>query len=133
MTNGEGAPFLTVTEFEQQWRPLSESEKLYAEQLLAAAARRIRNRVPEIAADDPDAKLVSFQVVRSALQSDALQASTAGHSSYTRTKTVGEKTESIGGTLTNPDALLLFTDFHWAQLGISPNPLPRHNFPRNDY
>lgn len=130
MTSGEGvAPFLTVTDFEGMWHPLSAEQKVYAGQLLAAAARRIRRRMPQIAPDDPDAKLVSFQVVRSALQSDTLLASFAGHSSYS--KTVGEKTNS--GKLTNPDALLLFTDYHWSQLGISNTPLPRGNFPRNDY
>ncbi|AMS03908.1 head-to-tail adaptor [Gordonia phage UmaThurman] len=130
MTSGEGtAPFLTIDEFVAQWRPLSAAERVYAEQLLAAAARRIRRKVPGLAADDPDAKLVSFQVVRSVLESDEARASMPGLGTFTTT--VGEKTN--GGKLINPDALLVFTPYHWDQLGVSSKPQPRWNFPRNDY
>ncbi|QDP44124.1 head-to-tail adaptor [Gordonia phage JuJu] len=130
MTSGEGTvPFLTVEEFVTQWRPLSAAERVYAEQLLAAAARRIRRHVPHLAVDDPDAKLVSFQVVRSVLESDEARASMPGLSTFTTT--VGEKTN--GGKLINPDALLVFTPYHWEQLGVSSKPKPRWNFPRNNY
>ncbi|QBG78399.1 head-to-tail adaptor [Gordonia phage Walrus] len=130
MTSGEGTvPFLTVDEFVAQWRPLSTAERVYAEQLLAAAARRIRRKVSGLAVDDPDAKLVSFQVVRSVLESDEARAELPGLSTFSTT--VGEKVNA--GKLSNPDALLLFTPYHWEQLGVSAKPQPRWNFPRNDY
>ncbi|QMU19008.1 hypothetical protein [Gordonia rubripertincta] len=128
MTSGEGTiPFLTVDEFAAMWRSLSTAERAYAEQLLAAAARRIRGKAPN--ADPADARLVSYQVVRSVLESDQIRERIPGLSSYT--ETIGEKTH--GGKLSNPDALLLFTPYHWEQLGVSAKPQPRWNFARNDY
>lgn len=127
--NGPNPPFLDVPMFAALFRALTESEQPGVELLLDAAARRIRRRIPAIVWDDPDARLVTLQVVKSVLQSEQLPDYAVGQKQYT--KTVGDKTYS--GVPINPDALLLFTDYHWSQLGISPNPKPRWNFPRDDY
>ena len=128
--SGPVPPFLDVPMFAAMLgRALTTAEESNAELLLGSAARRIRDRITDIAWDNDDARLVSFQVVKSAIATAALPDYVVGHSSYA--KTVGEKTHS--GVPTNPDALLVFTDYHWAQLGISPNPKPKWRFPRNDY
>lgn len=127
--SGPLPPFLDVPMFVALFRVLTASEQANAELLLDAAARTIRRRIPDIAWDNPDARLVTLQVVKSALQSENLPEYAVGHKQYT--KTVGDKT--YGGTPINPDALLLFTDYHWSQLGISATPKPSWNFPRNDY
>lgn len=127
--SGPLPPFLDVPMFVALFRTLTVTEQTNVELLLDAAARTIRRRIPTIAWDNPDARLVTLQVVKSVLQSEQLPDYAIGQKQYT--KTVGDKTYS--GVPVNPDALLLFTDYHWAQLGISPNPKPRWNFPRDDY
>lgn len=127
--SGPFPPFLDVPMFMALFRALTAAQQPGVELLLDAAARRIRRRIKDIEWDNPDARLVTLQVVKSVLQSDQLPDYAIGLKQYT--KTVGDKTYS--GVPINPDALLLFTDYHWSQLGISPNPKPRWNFPRNDY
>lgn len=105
--------FATVDEVVAGWRPLSAADRTWAEMLLAAAARWIRKPAhrPDIADDDPDAKLVSISAVRSALVAGA----NAGHTQYA--KTAGSFQKS--GTLTNPEGALRFSDWHKELLGIS--------------
>lgn len=108
--------FANVEELTENWRPLSGPERARATQLLGAAGRWIRRKLPGIAADDPDAKLVSIEVVRTALDT----ADYAGHLSYSRT--VGGISGS--GTLANPGALLVFTDSHRELLGLPTSESP---------
>ena len=114
--------FATVDDLAEQWRPLTPAEKISAESLLEAAARWITNpkRRPDIAADDPDAKLVSIAVVKSALIAGA----NAGYSSFS--SALGPRAKS--GTLTNPDAALVWLDWMKEQLGISAFGEPRGYF-----
>lgn len=108
--------FANVEELKQNWRPLSEQEAVWATQLLDAAGRWITRKRPDIAPGDPDAKLVSIDVVRTALNT----AEHAGRVSYSWT--VGATSGS--GTLANPGALLDFTDFHRELLGITTSKSP---------
>ena len=71
------------------------------------------------------AKVVSFEVVREAIQLGKY----AGLRQYSRT--VGLRMES--GVLDEAASLLSFTPHQCALLGISRNPIPRWNFPRDDY
>lgn len=112
--------FATTTELAEGWRPLRPTEAAWAEELLGAAARWIRRHRPDIADDDPDAKLVSKSVVRSAL----IPGANAGHTQYA--KTAGSFQKS--GTLTNPEAALRFSDWHKELLGISTSASPSWNF-----
>lgn len=114
------AAFATTDELAEGWRPLRPTETVWAEQLLAAAARWIRRNRPDIADDDPDAILVSLSVVRSAL----IPGANAGHTQYA--KTAGSFQRS--GTLTNPDAALRFSDWHKELLGLSTSATPTWSF-----
>ncbi|MFD7046331.1 hypothetical protein [Rhodococcus jostii] len=93
------------------WRPLSAQETANATLLLTAAAQWIRDNAPNVANDDPAAKYVSIDVVKSAL----LAGPFTGHASYS--KTIGPWSKS--GTLINPAGALQFTDVHKELLGIS--------------
>ena len=105
------AAFAEPTDVESVWRPLSTQELSNASMLLDAAAQWIRGRLPDIADDDPTAKLVSIQVTKAALIPGAFE----GHSSYS--KGIGPWTKA--GALINPAAVLVFTDEHKELLGIS--------------
>lgn len=85
--------FATTIELTLNWRPLRSEETRWAQALLDAAGRWIRRQRPDIAADDPDAKLVSIAVVRSAL----IPGPHTGYSSYS--STLGPRAKS--GTLTD--------------------------------
>lgn len=126
MTSGEGvsAPFVSVDALESLWRPLSGAEKEYAEILLAAASAWIREHKPGVADDDPNAKIVTIEVVKAVL----LPGQWSGYSSWS--KTVGNRIEAA--TLANPTAALDFTPY-LTLLGISTRAMPVGNFPRNDY
>lgn len=112
--------FAEVTEVENGWRSLTAAEKTDAIAKIAAVSRWIRDRKPELAEDDPQAKYVVVDVVRFALAN----AKYAGHSSYTRT--VGGVTRS--GTLVEPGGSMVITDFHKQLLGISINAQPQYFF-----
>lgn len=114
------ADFITTDNITSGWRPLSTTELVWAEQLIASASKWIRDRKPAIADDDPDAKFVVTEAVRAALTA----ARHAGHVSYS--KTVGGVTRS--GTLVNPGRSLDFTEFHHQLLGISQVATPRYTF-----
>ncbi|MFD6893486.1 hypothetical protein ACFWB0_02905 [Rhodococcus sp. NPDC060086] len=103
--------FLTTSEFVALWRPLSAQETELAALLLEAANKRILEIAPNTPSDSPSARLVALEVVRGALTTAAL----VGHVSYA--KGIGPWTKS--GTLSNPDAALLFTDEHHRLLGAS--------------
>ncbi|MFD0450158.1 hypothetical protein ACFQZK_03890 [Rhodococcus aetherivorans] len=62
-------------------RPLTSAQEADAQMFLDAAASWIRDRKPDIAPDDPNAKLVSIQVVKAALISEPY----LGLSSYSKT------------------------------------------------
>lgn len=106
-------------------RSLTAAQKVEAQLLLDAAASWIRDRKPDIAPDDPNAKLVSIQVVKAALASEPY----LGLSSYS--KTTGEVTRS--GTLAHPGQFLVFTDFHKELLGIPFRAGPAWSFKVGDY
>jgi len=114
--------FATMDEVASGWRPLRPTERVWGQQLLDAAARWIRKpgHRPDIADDDPDAKLVSISVVRSALAPGA----NAGHTQYA--KTAGSFQRS--GTLTNPEGALRFSDWHKELLGLSTTAGPSWSF-----
>lgn len=107
-------PFLDLTTFTGMFRPLSTAEQNLANLLLTAAAVWIRDpsRRPDIDADDPMAKLVTFQVVRDAL---AVPAELVGHLAYER----ASDDRSEGGTLAAAGDLLDFTEWHRELLGLS--------------
>lgn len=113
-------PFATSDEIEQNWRPLTTTEKSWATLLLGAAERWIRGKAPGIADGDPAAKIVSIAVVRNALQ----PGDHAGYSSFS--KTLGPRSKS--GTLANPDAALTWLPWMKEQLGISAAAQPRATF-----
>lgn len=121
------APFLTVEEFAALWRPMKDdAEKSWAELLLVAASAWIRARKPNIADDDPAAKIVVTSVVKSAL----LPGDWQGYRSWTRT--VDDATTAA--VLANPGAHLDFDAAGaFSLLGISLNPLPVGHFAPNDW
>lgn len=113
------ADFVTVDEiFRGRTRPPGGVED--AADLIAAASNWIRDRKPDIADDDPAARIVVIHVVRTAMASDKY----LGHVSYS--KTVGGVTRS--GTLANPGALLTFEGSHYQLLGISQSGGPSYCF-----
>ncbi len=105
--------FVEIVTFEELFRPLVGAELANAEMLLEAAARWIFRKRPDIAVDDPDAVVVSVAVVKSAL----LSMQYGGLSSFTNT--LGPRSKA--GTLTNPDAALMWADWMFELLGISRN------------
>lgn len=119
------ADFVTITELEGMWRPLTEPEKKFAELLITAASNWIRGKKPGVADTDPAAKLVTIEVVKDAL----MPGDNAGYSSVS--ETVGGKT--VARTLANAAAALRFTDHHYLMLGISISARPVGHFPRDDY
>ena len=104
--------FAEVTDIEGAWRTLSPAEQQWAGELLDAAERWIVKRRPELAGViDPDARLVSIAVVKSAL----IAGEATGYTSHSR----GIGPWSSSGTLVNPDGALVFTEWMREQLGIS--------------
>ena len=112
--------FLDVDGYEALAGPLDESGRPLASLLLQAASARIREMSPGASPDSAVARLVAFEVVRSAMASGAM----AGHVSYS--KGIGPWTKS--GTLSNPEAALRFSDEHRRLLGVSPNGQPHYRF-----
>lgn len=109
-------PFLDRPTFEGMFRPLTSAEGTLADLLLRAAAVWINARIAEagrvpLAADDPMAILVSFQVVRDALPAVPEM---AGRIQYTIV--TDDRTES--GTLAAAGELLDFTDQMRLLLGL---------------
>ncbi|MFI5434488.1 hypothetical protein ACHMZP_21740 [Rhodococcus baikonurensis] len=117
--------FATYTDIEKAWRPLSTTEQDWAGQLLDAAARWIYRNTTITDPQDDDGKLVSIAVVKGAL----IAGEHAGHLSYS--KTLGPRTRS--GTLTNPDAALVWADWMKEQLGIPIHPEPSYYFGDGDF
>lgn len=112
--------FADIDDLTNGWRSLSDTEKLDAAAKIAAVSSWIRDRKPDLADDNANAKFVVVDVVRFALTN----AKYAGHSSYSRT--VGGVTRS--GTLVDPGGSLVITDFHRQLLGISNNAEPQYFF-----
>ncbi|NKT17590.1 hypothetical protein GS907_07180 [Rhodococcus hoagii] len=113
-------PFATPTELTENWRPLKQEESSWAGLLLEAAERWIRRKRPNIADDDPDAKIVTIAVVKNAL----IAGEHEGFVSFSRA--LGPRSKS--GTLSNPDAALVWLDWMKDQLGISQSALPVATF-----
>lgn len=113
---GEGSyAFVPVTDLQNSWRALTTTERTYAEQLLEAAGKKIRDEYrdamgAEIDDANPAARTVSIEMVRYAISTGAY----TGHIVYNR----GEGARVKGGTLVNPGGALVFTDHHRDQLGI---------------
>lgn len=112
--------FATTAELTETWRPLNREESGWAGLLLEAAERWIRRQRPDIADSDPDAKLVTIAVVKNAL----VAGEHAGYTSFSRT--LGPRSKS--GTLTNPDAALVWLDWMKEQLGIPLSAYPVATF-----
>lgn len=126
MTSGGALPtFVSVDELVDVWRVLTPPERKYAEDLLAAAADKIREQYrkafdAEIAQTMPAARTVSIDMVKTALQTGAY----VGHIQYVRIE--GQRQKS--GTLINPGGALVFTDYHREQLGIATSALAQGYF-----
>lgn len=113
-------PFATYAEIEDVWRPLSQTEQTWADMLIGAASRWIAKRRRDLPAGDPDAKLVTISVVKSAL----IAGEATGYTSFS--KTVGPYAKS--GTLANPTAALAWEPWMLELLGISDMPGPSYEF-----
>jgi hypothetical protein len=107
-----------VSEVQRGWRTLDTGEQADAQLLIDAAVAWIRDptRCPDIADDNPIAKRVVIEVVRSAM---SVPGEFHGHTSYT--DTMGPWSQ--GGTLATPAGTLLFTAAHAAMLGIPSHPV----------
>lgn len=117
--------FASTDELTNRWRPLKSAEKAWAQDLLDAAGRWIRRKKPDIEQDDPDAKVVSIAVVRSAL-------GPGGHDGLSQfSSTLGPRSKS--GTLVNPEAALAWLPWMKEQLGITDVALPQAYFGDGDF
>lgn len=124
MTSATPPTFADPAAVAAGWRALSDTEKVRATELLAAAARWIRRKRDEagypIADGDPDARLVSVEVVRGALQRDEAARAAAKYAGFSNvSRTVGPR--SFSGTIANsgPAAeALVWTDWAYDTLGL---------------
>ncbi|MGB0971359.1 MAG: hypothetical protein ACPGVG_10400 [Mycobacterium sp.] len=114
------AQFLDVDGFAEMFRPLSDVEANVAVPLLEVADRWIRDRKSEIADDDASAKVVVFEIMRSAL----LYGKYAGLSSFQETTSRSTK----AGTLGTADVERFVTDRHRQMLGLALSPRPAYHF-----
>lgn len=115
--------FLTIDEFQAMFpRTLSTAERALATKLLLAAAIWIRDpsRRPDIAPDDVNAQLVSFDVTSEVL----LPGEHKGQTSYS--KQAGDRI--VAFSLAQAAAMLHFTDLHRQMLGMSMVSTPRAVF-----
>lgn len=119
------ADFLDVTAFAAMFRPLTTAETNVATPLLKVVDGWIRDRKPGIADDDPAAKVVVFQVVRTAL----IYGKYAGLSSFQ--DTTGDRTKA--GTFDASDVEGFITDEHRQMLGLALRAGPRGSFKTCDY
>ena len=105
---------LAPTDIARGWRTLTAEQQDDAATLIAAALAWMRDpgRRPDITDEDPIARRVVIEVVRTAL---AAPAEFAGHTSYS--KTVGPWSKS--GTVATPAGTLAFSEAHASMLGIS--------------
>lgn len=112
-----------VTDVMRGWRTLDADEQADAQLLIDAAIAWLRDpdRRPDIADEDPIAKRIVIEVVRSAM---SVSSDFHGHTSYT--DTMGPWTQA--GTLATPVGTLMFTAAHERMLGISSQPQPRGEF-----
>jgi hypothetical protein len=112
-----------VEEVTRGWRTLTTEQQADAQLLIDAAVAWLRDpdRRPDIADDDPIAKRIVIEVVRSAMSAPA---EFTNHTAYT--DTMGPW--STSGTLATPAGTLMFSEAHERMLGISSDPLPRGDF-----
>lgn len=119
-------PFLTDTEFEAMFRPLSSQERELVKLLVKAAADWIRDpsRRPGLTSNDPlatQAKLVTFDVVKAALGPAGTDPRVKSY-----TSSVNDRTTTI--TYNEAAALLTFEENHLAMLGLTLSAEPRATF-----
>ncbi|WP_280410693.1 hypothetical protein [Nocardia asiatica] len=116
-------PLVTVDDVARGWLDLDTDQRADAELLIAAAEQWIRHpdRRPDVPEDDPIAKRVVLEVVRTAL---APPAEFTGHTSYS--DTMGPWAQS--GTLATPAGTLVFTEAHAQLLGITSTAGPSWHF-----
>lgn len=114
----ETTPFLDTDGFQAMFaRPLSVVERALAAMLCQAAANRIRSWLPGLPLSSVEAKLVTFDVVKTAL---ARPAEYQGFSQVTRTT----DDRTLGYTFDSAAELLEFTDRHRELLGLSLSAAP---------
>ena len=118
-------PFATPEEVSAGWRPLDTVASANALFLLKAVAMWIRARRPDITDNDPAAKFVSIDVVRSAMQNAGERGATAF------SKAIGPWNKSI--TLSQAAGMIVFSAFHKQLLGIGGEGEPLFSFKVCDY
>lgn len=117
--------FITTDELAGMWRPLSGAEKQLGGLVIEAASAWIRENKPDVADDNPAAKLVVFEITKAVL----LPGEWAGYSQWS--VTVGGRTRS--GTLSDAAAMVSFTPWQLQLLGISTTAEPSWHFEKDDY
>ncbi|AMT72046.1 hypothetical protein [Mycobacteroides immunogenum] len=119
------AEFLDVEAFAAMYQPLTAAEKLVAAPLLTVVSDWIRDKKPNIADDDPAAKIVTFEVTREAL----IYGEFGPVSSFT--KTVAHRTKQAA---IDREAVEKFiARRHYRMLGIAVQAKARGHFPKGDY
>lgn len=120
-----GAPFITVEELADSFRPLKASEEQVAEWLIQVASDWIWHRKPTISESSVAAKLVVTEVVSSALR----------FGRYTPLKSFTEQTShsTLSGTFPDAARTLDFTDRHHVMLDLPITSPPIYSFPAGDY
>lgn len=125
MTTPTPAPFAEVTDVQSSWRTLTDVQTTYANLLLQAAAIWIYNRLPNIDPSSVAAKIVSIEVVRAALQRDQLDGVPSGKK--TRGSRSDEWTNVRTATIEELAQTLVFSEYHYALLGIRQPSGPRYS------
>lgn len=120
----EVTPFLTVTEFEGMFRPLSVTEQALAEILVRAAAAWIRDpsRLPDLPASDERGKLVTYDVVKAMFGPEGVTDSRVTE----LTRTTDDRTLTV--KLAQAAEMLDFTERHLQMLGLSLTAAPHATF-----
>ncbi|SIF19085.1 hypothetical protein [Mycobacteroides abscessus] len=120
----EVTPFLTVTEFEGMFRPLSATEQALAEILVRAAAAWIRDpsRLPDLPASDERGKLVTYDVVKAMFGPEGVTDSRVTE----LTRTTDDRTLTV--KLAQAAEMLDFTERHLQMLGLSLTAAPQAIF-----
>lgn len=118
-------PFLSVDDFADMFRPLSDPESELAGPYLEVVSDWIRDKKTDVSDDDPAAKIVVFEVVREALLYGDLGPLTSF------SKTMGPRSRS--GTFDRGAVEKFITVRHRHMLGITVSTGARGYFPKCDY
>lgn len=119
------SPFIDASAFATMFRPLSAAETAVAAPLLEVVSNWIREQKPDIADEDPAAKLVCFEVTRDAL----VYGKYAGLTDFS--ETTGRRTKS--GTINTAEIERFVTDRHRRMLGVEILAGPAYSFKPCDY